>query len=132
MREFGYSEWSKRGDEGDCVAKESAVWLFGLASGLIEGDAGRAADGLLVMDEPPPCIIAPDWLNAYLYEAIRNRYNVNDVIVQSPVYPLVTNEVGQRVGFLVGGQMVEEIPGSRAVVLGEERFTLYPGNDETN
>jgi hypothetical protein len=118
---------------GGCVAKETAKWLFGLVIGSIQ-DVGQVltigADALWAMGEngPPPCIKVTDWLNAYLHEAIRNKFNVNGVAAESPVYPLVTNEAGQRSGFLENGQMAEEIPGSKVVVIGEQKFILYPGN----
>lgn len=118
---------------GDCVAKETAKWLLGLVIGSIQ-DIGQVltigADALLAMGEngPPPCIKVTDWLNAYLHEAIRNKFNVNGIAAESPVYPLVTNEAGQRAGVLENGQIVEEIPGSKVVVIGEQRFILYPGS----
>jgi len=118
---------------GGCVAKETAKWLFGLVIGSIQ-DVGQVltigADALWAMSEngPPPCIKLTDWLNAYLHEAIRNKLNVNGVAAESPVYPLVINEAGQRAGFLENGQIVEEIPGSKVVVIGEQKFILYPGN----
>jgi len=118
---------------GGCVAKETAKWLFGVVIGSIQ-DVGQVltigADALWAMGEngPPPCIKVTDWLNAYLHEAIRNKFNVNGVAAESPVYPLVTNEAGQRSGFLENGQMVEEMPGSKVVVIGEQKFILYPGN----
>jgi hypothetical protein len=129
------------GTDAKCVAKEDAKWLIGLALGSIKDagdkDAGEllslAADAIIAIFEggPPPCIIVSDWLNAFLHEAIRNKYLVNAIITESPVYPLVTNEAGQQAGFLENGQIVEEIPGSKVVVLGEERYILYPGTDST-
>jgi hypothetical protein len=122
----------KCGADSSCVAKENAKWLIGVALGPI-GDAGQllslAADAIFAMGEPPPCMILSDFINAYLHEALRNKYLVNAIITESPVYPLVANEAGQQAGFLENGQIVEEIPGSKVVVLGEERFILYPGND---
>ncbi len=118
---------------GGCVAKETAKWLFGLVVGSIQ-DVGQVltigADALWAMSEngPPPCIKLTDWLNAYLHEAIRNKLNVNGVAAESPVYPLVINEAGQQAGFLENGQIVEEIPGSKVVAIGEQKFILYPGN----
>jgi len=123
----------KCSSNSNCVAKETAIWLFGLVVGSIK-DVGQVitigADALRAMGEngPPPCIKVTDWLNAYLHEAIRNKFNVNGVAAESPVYPLVTNEAGQRSGFLENGQMAEEIPGSKVVVIGEQKFILYPGN----
>jgi hypothetical protein len=125
----------KCGNDAICIAKEDAKWVIGLVLGPSK-EIGKllslAADAILsINDEHLPCMIASDWLNTFLNEAIRNMYNVNGVTTQSPVYPLVSNEAGQRSGFLENGQIVEEIPDSKVFLLGEERHILYPGNNSS-
>lgn len=62
---------------------------------------------------------------------------VNDVIsvgetllgiigIGSPAYPLVVAADGSRTGFLPDGQIVEEIPGSRAFLIDEKKVIVYP------
>jgi hypothetical protein len=57
----------------------------------------------------------------------RSGQDTNMARTGSPVYPLVTNESGQRAGFLPDGTVVEEIPGSGAVEIEEHRYVVFPG-----
>jgi peptidoglycan hydrolase-like protein with peptidoglycan-binding domain len=125
----------KCGSDGACLAKESAKWLVGLVLGRF-GDAGQflslAADALYAMAEGGnvPCMSFTDFTNAYLRELIRTRVGVNGVITESPVYPLVTNSAGEMAGFRENGEIVQDIPGSQVIVLGEDRFVLFPGEGD--
>ncbi len=125
----------KCGDDSVCIDRENAKWVIGCVLSKIPtiGDVlSLMSDALSEMSDssgkPPACIIVSDWLNATLQEAIRKGYDVNGILTESPVYPLVTNEAGQRAGFLGSGQIVNEIPDSQVLTLGERRYILFPGN----
>lgn len=81
------------------------------------------------MNKPPACSSAVDWLIAILKQIILQGVRVNGLVLESPAYVLVTNQAGQRVGFLDDGTIVEEIPDARAVVQGDTKIVLYPGSD---
>ncbi|MFN8489879.1 MAG: Calx-beta domain-containing protein [Caldilineaceae bacterium] len=123
----------KCGVDGVCLAKQCSIWAIGLGTGYFK-DARDVlkmlADVLVAMGEPPPCIKVSDLVNAWLHEAFRSRLGINGIVTESPVYPLMTNKAGQRTGFLNNGQIVEEIPNSRAVQVGEKRIILYSGEND--
>jgi hypothetical protein len=75
------------------------------------------------------CYNVSAWLHSLITGRNSNGDTINSVLTESPVYPLVTNEHGQRTGFLEDGEIVEEIPGSRAATIGERRLILYEGTD---
>lgn len=54
---------------------------------------------------------------------------LNAVVSASPVYPLVTNSQGQRLGFLDNGTIVQEIEGAQIIDQDGLRILLYPGTD---
>lgn len=74
------------------------------------------------------CVIwLKDFLAGWQGQQARQGQAVNTVMTASPVYPLVSNAAGQRVGFLPNGQLVEEITDAYAAEVGGKRFIFYPG-----
>lgn len=57
--------------------------------------------------------------------------SANAVMVNSPVYVLVSNSRGQRAGFLDDGTPILEIADARIGSQGERKFLLYSGADTT-
>ncbi|GMU26344.1 MAG: hypothetical protein AMXMBFR16_12490 [Candidatus Uhrbacteria bacterium] len=57
--------------------------------------------------------------------------SANAVVVESPIYVLVSNSRGQRAGFLDDGTPVLEIADARIVRQGERKFLIYSGIDTT-
>ncbi|MCX6064797.1 MAG: hypothetical protein NT121_03460, partial [Chloroflexi bacterium] len=117
------------------LAKFLATWLFSNTMQTTQNTKNVVellslqADALLAMKEKTPtCLIFSDFVNAGLSTLLRNKFEVNGVITESPVYPLVTNDLGQRAGFLTTGEIVKEIPGSQVLTIDEDRFVLYPQN----
>jgi peptidoglycan hydrolase-like protein with peptidoglycan-binding domain len=120
-----------------CAAEEASKWLI---SNLLKqlGDAGQmlalGSDALFAMhenpDRPPTCLIATDFMNAFLRDALRKGFLVNGIATESPVYPLVIDGSGLRTGFLSNGQIVEEIPNSHALILDEKHYVMYPGTEQ--
>jgi uncharacterized repeat protein (TIGR01451 family) len=121
-----------------CATVEFGKWLAGLALSYIPHSdelLGELPDLLSKIGENnqvPTCINLVDVYSAYLHELLRNSFSVNGFFAESPVYPVVLNEAGQRTGFLRNGQIVEEIQASRAVAIGEKRLILYPGIKNVN
>ncbi|MBU0491562.1 MAG: hypothetical protein KKB13_06910 [Chloroflexi bacterium] len=67
-----------------------------------------------------------DYHKQILHLANQQGTPVNGFLTASPVYPLVQNASGQRTGFLPDGTVVQEIPDSYAVGVGEKRLILLP------
>jgi len=58
--------------------------------------------------------------------------NANAVASASPVYIMVANSLGQRLGFLDNGTIVQEIEGAQIVSRDGLKFLLYPGSNTAN
>jgi PKD repeat protein len=54
---------------------------------------------------------------------------LNAVAGESPIYILVSNSKGQRLGFLDDGTPIQEIAGAQIIQHGSLKFLLYPGTD---
>jgi pSer/pThr/pTyr-binding forkhead associated (FHA) protein len=67
-----------------------------------------------------------DLTSAWLKNLNNSGKPSNGIMMASPAYPLIVSQSGQRAGFLENGQTVEEIPGSYAVQIGEDRMVIYP------
>jgi Tol biopolymer transport system component len=68
-------------------------------------------------------------MNAMMFAMRHKGSTKNSVTTESPVYPLVKDGSGRRSGFLPNGQPIQEIPESRAIVLGDKHLILFDGAD---
>lgn len=59
---------------------------------------------------------------------LESNHLIGNVIATNLSVPLlVTNSAGQRTGFLGDAQTLQEIPGGRAIQVGDQRAVVYPG-----
>jgi pimeloyl-ACP methyl ester carboxylesterase len=66
-----------------------------------------------------------------MYDALVAGLNFTAVGIHSPAAPLITNSAGARAGILDGGAWIEEILDSKLIVVGEEKFVIYPSQEST-
>lgn len=130
-----------RKDNGSCIMEEVVKWgavELIKKHGLYGPILGGIADSILLINEQEEayhnlsehgCFEVAAWLNASMSETNKRGSRGNSIMTESPVYPLVINESGQRAGYLPDGQIVEEIPNSKVVLMGERRMVLYSGQD---
>jgi hypothetical protein len=127
--------------DSQCVSEQTAdfaktIWLdlLGMPGETLKSivDAYKMINGQeqLYKDlREKGCLQTVVWLNELIRKVNGQGAQVNSILTQSPVYPLVVNKDGQRAGFLPDGQIVQEIPGAQVAQVGSERLVLYPGHD---
>lgn len=71
--------------------------------------------------------IAADIQN-FLKQLTSNGVLIDSVIIHSPVAMLVYDSEGLRTGIVDDGSIIEEIPGSKAVISEEVKYILLPAN----
>lgn len=77
------------------------------------------------------CVDLGAWVDEIVKELTRQGSPTNLHSVRSPALILVTNQAGQRAGFLDDGKIVEEIPGSKVANARGGKFVLYPADNNT-
>lgn len=77
------------------------------------------------------CYIGGRWVGELVKAMGRRGKAVNMQGVHSPATIMVTNQEGQRVGMLDNGSLVQDIPGSRVIIVGEEKYVFYPPTSAT-
>jgi hypothetical protein len=118
-----------------------ARWLVEQAANLAGGQLGAEELGQVsslalevaseAQSQALACLSIVEWTSAVAHALLGQGFPVNTVVGTSraaewPGYPLVVNTAGQRAGLLEDGQVAQEIPGSRAVLLGDTCVILYP------
>lgn len=129
----------------NCLFRETASWLAEKAPSLLGKTVGKITDSLVLSYEllskekqeetykalvDRGCLRVGAWMNALMFAMRHKGSTKNSVTSESPVYPLVRDRSGRRAGFLTNGQPVQEIPDSRAVVIGDKHLILFDGTDD--
>jgi hypothetical protein len=121
-----------------CAAEAASDFLFYTAVNVASGDPVAAAIALLksaleTLYELGRCV---DWIADTLLDIIAGLklrgFAVNAVLAESPVYVLVTNERGERAGFLDDGSIIQEIEDAEVLSRDSAKIVLYPGSDTAN
>jgi len=107
-----------------CEIKALSTFIAGLKFPVV-GIISSLKD--LMTQPPQTCLSIIDWIKMVLIELIQRGTFINMAGVESPAYILVTNNHGQRVGFLDDGMIIQEIPGAQVVDSQGKRAVIYPG-----
>jgi hypothetical protein len=125
-----FFKWQACGSDLICGAKAIAQYLLSVIGTIPAKLINLLADLTRWFTSPAPvCSSWLDYLSAIVNEWLRNGIWINAVSAQSPVYVLVTNNQGQRAGFLDDGTIVQEIPDARAVENQGGKVVIYPGTN---
>jgi hypothetical protein len=72
------------------------------------------------------CVMISKFVMELVKDLAIQGLNLSATAVYSPATILITDQQGRRSGFMIDGSMIEEIPESKVVLSGEDKFVFIP------